>query len=100
MILGVLDDFLDRPAGQKLGILAGVIVAVAVLDWQYWYGPQARALTEAQGHVTERRLELENKRAKANARGEAERQLRDLTAEQSSCCLRSLDGWELRSGSG
>ena len=81
MILGMLDDFLDRPAGQKLGILAGVIVAVAVLDWQYWYGPQARALTEAQGHVTERRLELENKRAKANARGEAERQLRDLTAE-------------------
>src|SRR6266571_1918821 len=26
----------------------GVIVAVAVLDWQYWYGPQARALTETQ----------------------------------------------------
>src|SRR5205814_5143724 len=70
-----------RPAGHKLGILAGVIVAVAVLDWQYWYGPEARALTEAQGHVTERRLELENKRVKANARGEAERQLRDLAAE-------------------
>src|SRR5438876_374224 len=81
MILGVLDDLLDRPAGQKLGILAGVIVAVAVLDWQYWYGPQARALTETQSHVTERRLELEGKRAKANVRAEAERQLRDLTAE-------------------
>ena len=81
MIFGVLDDLLDRPAGHKLGILAGVIVAVAVLDWQYWYGPEARALTETQGHVTERRLELENKRVKANARGEAERQLRDLTAE-------------------
>ena len=81
MIFGVLDDLLDRPAGHKLGILAGVIVAVAVLDWQYWYGPEARALTEAQGHVTERRLELENKRVKANARGEAERQLRDLAAE-------------------
>jgi len=81
MILGVLDDVLDRPLGQKLGLLAGVIVAVAVLDWQYWYGPQARALTEAQSRVTERRLELEGKRAKANARAEAERQLRDLTAE-------------------
>ena len=81
MILGVLDDVLDRPTGQKLGLLAGVIVAVAVLDWQYWYGPQARALTEAQSRVTERRLELEGKRAKANARAEAERQLRDLTAE-------------------
>jgi len=81
MILGVLDDVLDRPTGQKLGLLAGVIVAGAVLDWQYWYGPQARALTEAQSRVTERRLELEGKRAKANARAEAERQLRDLTAE-------------------
>jgi len=81
MILGVFDDVLDRPTGQKLGLLAGVIVAVAVLDWQYWYGPQARALTEAQSRVTERRLELEGKRAKANARAEAERQLRDLTAE-------------------
>ena len=81
MILGVLDDVLDRPTGQKLGLLAGVIVAVAVLDWQYWYGPQARALTEAQSRVTERRLELEGKRAKANVRAEAERQLRDLTAE-------------------
>ena len=73
MILGVLDDLLDRPAGQKLGLLAGVVIAVAVLDWQYWYGPQARALTAAQSRVTER--------AKANARAEAERQLRDLTAE-------------------
>jgi len=59
MIFGVLDDLLDRPTGQKIGILAGVIVAVAVLDWQYWYGPSARALTEAQSHVTERRMELE-----------------------------------------
>jgi len=81
MILGVLDDLLDRPAGQKLGLLAGVVIAVAVLDWQYWYGPQARALTAAQSRVTERRLELEGKRAKANVRAEAERQLRDLTAE-------------------
>ena len=52
-----------------------------MLDWQYWYGPQARALTAAQSRVTERRLELEGKRAKANVRAEAERQLRDLTAE-------------------
>ena len=81
MILGVLDDLLERPAGQKLGILVGVIVAVAVLDWQYWYGPQARALTEAQTLVTARRLELDSKRTRANARSDAERQLRDLTAE-------------------
>ena len=81
MMLGVLDDLLDRPAAQKLGILAGVLVAVVVLDWTYWYGPEARALTEAQTQVTQRRLELETKRARANVRGEAERQLRDLTAE-------------------
>lgn len=81
MILGVLDDLLDRPLGQKLGALVGILLAVVVLDWQYWYGPQARELAEIQGHVTERRADLDVKRTKTNARGEAERQLRELTAE-------------------
>jgi type IV pilus assembly protein PilO len=81
MILGVLDDLLDRPTGQKLGLLAFGVFAVAALDWQYWYGPSARALTESQTRVTQRRAELDTKRAKTNARADAERELRDLSAE-------------------
>jgi len=81
MILGLLDDLLDRPPAQKLAALAGVVVALAVLDWQYLYGPGQRALTELRSEVTQHRTELENKRAKANSRAAAERELRELGAE-------------------
>jgi len=74
MIFGVLDDLLDRPAGHKLGILAGVIVAVAVLDWQYWYGPEARALTEAQRQLRDLAAELR----RAQARLPDQREIADL----------------------
>ncbi len=81
MILGVLDDVLDRPTGQKIGGLAIVVIAIAVLDWQYFYGPQQRDLADLQSQVTAKHADLDNKRGKTNARAQAERELRDLTAE-------------------
>jgi type IV pilus assembly protein PilO len=81
MILGVLDDLLDRPTGQKLGALAVGVLAVLVLDWTYFYGPRQRALADLRGQVAQRRGELETKRGKTNARGAAERELRELDAE-------------------
>ena len=81
MILGVLEDLLDRPTGQKLGALAAVVVAIAVVDWQSFYGPRQRDLADLGTQVTERRTDLETKRGKTNARAEAERELRDLVAE-------------------
>src|SRR5262249_4352377 len=38
MILGVLEDLLERPAKQKLAIFGVLMVLVSVIDWQYWYG--------------------------------------------------------------
>jgi len=81
MILGVLDDLLERPAKQKLALLGSVLLAVAVLDWQYWYGPHQRDLADLRTQLTERRGELDAKRSKTNARASAERELRDLGAE-------------------
>jgi type IV pilus assembly protein PilO len=81
MILGVLDDLLERPAGQKFAIIGGLVLAVAILDWQYVYGPRQRDLGDLATQVTARRSELDNKRGKTNARAQAERELRDLTAE-------------------
>ncbi|MGH9362167.1 MAG: type 4a pilus biogenesis protein PilO [Thermoanaerobaculia bacterium] len=81
MILGVLDDLLDRPAKQKFAGLGAVLVALAVLDWQYWYGPRQRELAELQSQVSERQAELDSKRSKANLKDEAEREIRDLGAE-------------------
>jgi len=81
MILGVLDDVLERPTSQKIGLVLGVIVAIAVLDWQYVYGSRAHQLSELQDQVAQRRAEYDTKKNRANARADAERDIRDLNAE-------------------
>jgi type IV pilus assembly protein PilO len=81
MFLGVLDDILDRPTGQKAGALVGLVLAVLVLDWQYWYGPNQRDLSDITTQVAQKRADLDTKRGKTNARGELERELRDINAE-------------------
>ena len=80
-MLSVLDDILDRPTGQKIGALVGIVLAVVVLDWQYWYGPNQRDLADISGQVAEKRADLDMRRGKTNARGELERELRDINAE-------------------
>jgi type IV pilus assembly protein PilO len=81
MFLGVLDDLLERPTGQKVGALVGLVLAVVVLDWQYWYGPNQRDLADVTAQVAQKRADLDSKRGKTNARGELERELRDINAE-------------------
>ena len=81
MILGVFDDILDRPPRQKMAALGGLVIAIAFLDWTYFYGPQQRGLTELHAEVSQRRAELGGKREKTDARASAERELRDLSAE-------------------
>ena len=81
MILGVLDDVFERPPAQKLALVGGLVLAVVILDWQYFYGPRQRELTELSTEATQRRAEFDTKRDKTNARVQAERELRDLTAE-------------------
>jgi len=77
----ILDDLFDRPPRQKVAIMGGIVLAVAVLDWTYLYGPSQRALTDLQAEVSQRRTELDSKRSKTDARAALERDLRDLGAE-------------------
>ena len=58
-MLSVLDDILDRPTGQKIGALVGIVLAVVVLDWQYWYGPNQRDLSDVNAQVAEKRADLD-----------------------------------------
>ena len=81
MFLSVLDDILERPTGQKVGALVGLVLAVVVLDWQYWYGPNQRDLADVSAQVAQKRADLDMRRGKTNARGELERELRDINAE-------------------
>jgi type IV pilus assembly protein PilO len=81
MFLSVLDDILERPTGQKIGALVGIVLAVVILDWQYWYGPNQGDLADVNAQVAQKRADLDLRRSKTNARGEFERDLRDLNAE-------------------
>src|SRR5881394_922890 len=81
MILGVLDDVFDRPPRQKLAALGVIVVAAAVLDWTYLYGPRQAVLTELRTETIQKRSELDSKRTRTNARAAAECELRDLAAE-------------------
>ena len=81
MFLSVLDDILERPTGQKVGALVGIVLAVVILDWQYWYGPNQRDLADVNAQVAQKRADLDLRRSKTNARDSFERELRDLGAE-------------------
>ena len=81
MFLSVLDDILERPTSHKVGALVGLVLAVVILDWQYWYGPNQADLADLNAQVAQKRADLDMRRSKTNARGEFERDLRDLNAE-------------------
>jgi len=81
MNLSFLDGFLERPTGQKVAVLGGILFAIVILDWTYWYGPRAQTLGDLHTQVAEKRAELETKRSKTNARADSEKELRELTAE-------------------
>src|SRR4030095_6958476 len=67
--------------GQKIALTGVVVLAVALLDWQYLYGPERRQLTQLTTQTSTLRAQLEPKRSKTSARRSAERELRDLAAE-------------------
>jgi type IV pilus assembly protein PilO len=83
MILGVLDDFLERPPAQKIGLIVGVIVLAGYLDWQMFYGARIETLQDLRSQVSQLHADLEVREAKTakNARTAAEQELKDLSAE-------------------
>jgi type IV pilus assembly protein PilO len=40
----IIQNILDRPRGQKIGIWVGSLVFVALIFWQYFYGPGTKEL--------------------------------------------------------
>ena len=91
----MLSDILERPGHQKAVLLAAVVVVVVVLDWSYVYGPRQQALTDLRAEVAQKRSEYEGKRSKADARGAAEKELRDLDAELKRAAARLPDQREI-----
>jgi len=93
--MSMLSDILERPGHQKAALLGVVVVVVVVLDWSYVYGPHQQALTDLRAEVAQKRSEYEGKRSKADARGAAEKELRDLDAELKRAAARLPDQREI-----
>jgi len=95
MILGVFDDLLDRPPRQKLAALGAIVLAVAVLDWTYFFGAKQQDLTDVLAQVSQKQAELDAKKAKTDARAAAERELRELGVELKRASARLPDQREI-----
>jgi type IV pilus assembly protein PilO len=93
--MSMFDDLLDRPPKQKLAVLGGVVLAIAFLDWTYFYGPKQQDVADLQAQVAQKRTELDGKRAKTDARAAAERELRDLGVELKRAAARLPDQREI-----
>ncbi|HWP66577.1 MAG TPA: type 4a pilus biogenesis protein PilO [Candidatus Limnocylindria bacterium] len=65
---------------QQLAMGIGAVLLILFLDWQYVYGPKAAALSLARSEVETLHHEYSAKRAKANAREEFEKELKQLAA--------------------
>jgi type IV pilus assembly protein PilO len=95
MILGILDDVRDWPIAQKLGIAIAVALVLAVLDWQYWYGPKGEELAQLREQLATQQEQLEAKRLKVNAREDEAKRIRDLQADVKRAEARLPEGREI-----
>jgi len=93
--MSMFDEILDRPPKQKAILLGAVVVMVVVLDWTYFYGPRQQELTDLRAQVAQKRSEYDGKRAKADARAAAEKELRDLDVELKRAAARLPDQREI-----
>lgn len=80
MIARISEILRGGSSTQQLAMVAGGILAVLLIDWQYVYGPQSAHLRESQAQVATLRTEYDMKRAKSNSREEFARELKQLEA--------------------
>src|SRR5690348_15218458 len=95
MILGILDDVRDWPIAQKLGIAIAIALVLAVIDWQYWYGPKGEELGQLREQLATQQEQLETKRLKVNAREDEAKRIRDLQADVKRAEARLPEGREI-----
>src|ERR1041384_927006 len=62
----VLNQINKLPLGQRIGILAGVIVAITVANWYFVVDPMRTQITQRQGQLRQREDELIQKQSIAN----------------------------------
>jgi type IV pilus assembly protein PilO len=72
---------LTEHSRQRIGLLVGGVLLLALLDWSYFYGPRAETLRMRRDQVAALRLELETKRDKSNERESFEADLRQLAGQ-------------------
>jgi type IV pilus assembly protein PilO len=77
----LLDNILDRPRAQKIGILVGAIILLAALYYSFLYSPRADEIAKLVESVEAARNEKSVKTQKAANLVRLRKELQDLDAE-------------------
>jgi type IV pilus assembly protein PilO len=81
MMDGLLENIREWPIKQKLAVLAGLIIAIFVLDYVYFLQPRSDQLAQMKEDLAKDQATLEQKRLKVNAKADEEKRIRDLQAD-------------------
>jgi len=95
MSFGVLDDFLERPTGQKAGVVGLVLLVVIVANWMLFLSKQNARLSELKTELAQVQEELADRRGKTNTAEDEKRELRELTARLNRAQARLPDQREI-----
>ena len=74
----LLDRILDLPRQQKIGILAGLIVAILLLDYFLFYSPRSDEISKLTQEVESQRNERDKKKKEAANIPKLKEQMRQL----------------------
>lgn len=75
-----IDKLLGRPGPQKIGILAGIIAVLVVLDFFYFYSPMAEQISRVTEEIENARKQRDIKRKQAANQEKLQKDLREWDA--------------------
>jgi type IV pilus assembly protein PilO len=77
----LLENILDRPKGQKLGILTGTVILIVALYYSFLYAPRSEEIVKVTDSIEIARNEKSVKTQRAANLGQLRKDLQQLTAE-------------------
>ena len=74
----ILQNILDRPRGQRIGLWIGSIAFLAFVFWQYFYGPQVKELDTLQTKIEDLNSEIGHEQRLARNLTKFRKEVKDL----------------------
>lgn len=86
-----IQNILDRPKGQKIGIWIGVIVVMCLIFWQFFYSAALTQKTEQENKIAELEKNILDERRRASNLPKLKELVKDLDAKLQSALLELPD---------